>query len=75
MFKKSNTKSRKNSSVFLQLLQINCTVNNLAVLEIRPTSACTDIYIYYLINSVVCYMFLPCIVTIFREMFFEGYIT
>ena len=32
-------------------------------------------YIYRSINSVTCYMFRPTIVAIFREVFFEGYIT
>jgi len=31
--------------------------------------------IYYVINSVACYMFRPPNVAISMEMFFEGYIT
>jgi len=32
-------------------------------------------YIFCIINSVACYMFRPSIVTIVREVFFEGYVT
>jgi len=47
----------------------------LSLLDIRPTSAYTEMYIYCIINSLASYMFRSPVVAIFREVFFEGYIT
>jgi hypothetical protein len=54
----------------------NCSSHVTSALwKIRPTSVYTDMYIYCSINDVSCYMFRPPFVVIFREVFFEGYIT
>jgi len=37
----------------------------------KPTSAYTDVLIYYTINSLASYMFRQSVVTTFREVFFE----
>ena len=47
----------------------------LSLLDIRPTSAYTGMCIYCITNSLAPYMFRPPVVAIFRELFFEGYIT
>jgi hypothetical protein len=39
----------------------------------KPTSAYTNMYNYFIINSVSSYMFQPPTVAIFMEAFFEGY--
>jgi hypothetical protein len=38
----------------------------------KPTSAHNDMKIYYIVISTASYTFRPLIVTIFREVFFEG---
>ena len=42
---------------------------------IWPESAYTDLKIYCIMNSLASYMLRPPILSIFREVFFEGYIT
>ena len=41
----------------------------------KPTRACLNMYIYFIINSVACYMFRSPLMVIVREVYFEGYIT
>jgi hypothetical protein len=41
----------------------------------KPTRACTNMYIYFIVNCVSCYMFQPPVMAIVREVFFERYVT
>ena len=45
------------------------------LIKMKPKRVCTIIYIYFIINSISCYMFRPPVMAIVREVFFEEYIT